>query len=257
MNQEKKDFGQKVLKRLEEKKIKPKPKWEFELKNYSVWLGVVLSLVASSLCFAVIFYMFKNSDWDLYQQTSHGFFEFIFFMIPYVWLFFLAILIFLVYFNLKHTKRGYRLSLQIIIAGAFLSSIILGLLFYGFGLGREIDEVFSHRVPFYNTLLRHRVMMWQSPEEGLLTGLVIEINGDKNFKLQDLRQKIWEIIADESLYGKTIELEPGVRVKVFGQKIKEDQFKAQIIRPILGPGGGLVPVGGMMTGPGFHIMINR
>ncbi|PJE60086.1 MAG: hypothetical protein COU85_00160 [Candidatus Portnoybacteria bacterium CG10_big_fil_rev_8_21_14_0_10_44_7] len=233
----KKNFNQGVLRKIKERALRPRPRWEFLFKNYAIWAGAVLALLVAGLAFAVILHMFLNNDWDLYRQTGSGFLAFLFLIIPYVWLLFLAILIALVYYDLRHTKKGYRLTLSTIIAAAFLASVILGGLFYNLGLGGQIDDLCSERIPFYNALLQHRILLWHNPLNGLLAGVIIKVEGGDIFLLKDLGQTTWRVLGADAQKPTRLEIVPGLRVKILGEVIGQQEFKATAIRPLVGPGG--------------------
>ena len=86
------DISRDVLKTIEEKHIKPKPRWTFLLKDYAIWILGAFSLIVGSLAFSVIIYMLKNNDWEVYRHLSGSLPGFVVITMPYFWLIFLAIL---------------------------------------------------------------------------------------------------------------------------------------------------------------------
>ena len=54
-------LSEKIFKQIQEKNIKPKPKWEFVIKNWLILVSGFLFLIISSLVFAVIIYLIQNS----------------------------------------------------------------------------------------------------------------------------------------------------------------------------------------------------
>ncbi len=236
-----KDLGAKVLEKIKEKKLRPKPKWEFLLKNYIIWGFSFLSLIIGSLASSVIFYMLIKNDWDFYMDISSSMPRFIFATLPYFWILFLLIFVVVINYNLKHTKKGYRYKLHYIVVGSVVFSIILGGLFYNIGVGQAIDDKLSEKVPLYTKYLNRRVQMWTNPERGLLSGIIISINSDKNFIIKDFKERIWNITADGAYIAPMIKVEEGKKINMFGKMQEgiddELSFAAKKILP-MGPGKG-------------------
>ncbi|MFH1427473.1 MAG: hypothetical protein ABIG60_03005 [Patescibacteria group bacterium] len=228
-----KDLSQIVLNKIKEKKINPKPKWEFILKNYTFWGVFVMSIIIGSLASSVLIHMMINNDWDLLREFSNNRLEFIFLTLPYIWFIILVLFITLAYYNFKHIKSGYRYKFEIIILASIIISILCGSLFYIIGFGQAIEYTFRENVPTYNMLMSPRDRVWLNPDKGLLIGKVINIESEENFNLEDLNLKIWQIMAEEAALGCHLELKLGYRVKVIGEKVNESQFRALIVRPFL------------------------
>ncbi|MDD5032263.1 MAG: DUF4149 domain-containing protein [Patescibacteria group bacterium] len=185
------DLVKEVLEKIKEKHIKPKPKWEFILEEYIIWIFAGASFLVGSLAVAVIIHMVRNNDWDLHDRVSGNLVSFIFATLPYFWLLILSAFIALAYYNFKHTKSGYRFSLRLLVISSILASVFLGVFFYSVGFGWTIDRMFSVRLPFYDRLIFHRRLIWDNPERGMMAGRIISDLGEGNFKLRDLDNKIW------------------------------------------------------------------
>lgn len=227
-----KDITQTVLETIKDKKIIPRPKWEFVMKNYFIWTVSIISLIIGSFAFAVIIYMFKNNDWDLYQQIGKNLLNFTLATLPYLWLIFLSLFIFLAYYNFKHTKSGYKYKLNLVIGGSIITSIILGILFYNIGFGQAIDNIFDEKIPVYRRLMMHRAAIWHQPDKGLLFGTIESIQAPDRFKLRDLKNNPWIVIHPSKDLRPLLILNQGLRIKIFGEKINDDSFKAKEIRPL-------------------------
>lgn len=229
-------FNREFLEKIKEEKITPKPKWHFLLKNYLVWGAGLASLIIGGVAFSVVIYLTRNNDWDAYKQAGESFGSFILLTIPYFWLVFLGLFVFLVYYNVKHTKNGYRYPLVIISLINVVASIVLGGAFYFLGVGRAIDEILGERAPFYGQIINQRMGYWINPEEGRLAGVVVSIESRDKFILLDLNKKDWWVVNKEDSVGKIIVGEP---IKMIGKRISENVFEAEQFFPALGPGGGM------------------
>jgi len=226
-----KNIIESVLATIKKKHLKPRPRWEFVLKNYFIWALTALTLIVGSLAFAVIIYLIKNNDWDLYRQINDGFLEFIILSLPYFWLIFLASFVLLAYYNFKHTKIGYKYHFHLILGATILISLLAGILFYNIGLGHAIDSVFNQKFPVYRRLMLQRAKIWDQPDKGLLFGIIQSVQEPNALQLQDLKNKSWLVIYRQAHFPPQLILKPGLRVKIFGQKINQNTFRAQHIRP--------------------------
>ena len=81
----KKDLSQKVLEEIKDKKIEPKAKWQFLLKDSFVWILFGLSIFVGALATAAAIFNIKFSDWDIYDRAPGGRFSFVMEVLPYFW----------------------------------------------------------------------------------------------------------------------------------------------------------------------------
>jgi len=223
-------LSQKILKVLEDKEIKPKAKWKFVLKNFLIWLITALFLILSSLAVSIIIYSLKNNDWSLQQKLGGGIFRFILISLPYAWLLFLILFIILIYTNFKQTKRGYKYKLSLIILISVLTSLILGFIFYTTGIAQAVESKLIDKVPVYRKI--HPMRIWQQPKQGFLGGKIFKLENDKGFKIYDIENKEWNIMSNQMLNRYKMMINTGTRVKIIGEKLDNNIFKAQEIYPM-------------------------
>lgn len=225
-----KDLSRVTLDKIKKKKIKPFSKWKFLLKNYFLWFVGVLSVLVGGLSSSVVFYILINNDWDIYKKMSSSLFSFIFLTLPYFWLIFLVIFVILADYYLKHTKYGYRFSLLKVVSASVFASIILGGIFYNIGMGKAMETEFSKRVPGYDRLFYGKEKLWMQAENGLLVGLIIEVEDSKNFVIMDLNNNKWKIEGDDLSEREISNIKIDSRVRIIG-KIKNDKvFIAKELR---------------------------
>ena len=184
-----KNLGKKILETIKKKHITPKPKWEFLLKDYFLWILTFLAMIIGGFAFSVIIYMFKNNDWDIYKYMDDSLLGFIFGTLPYFWILFLVIFIAAGHYNFKHTKKGYKYHLHLMIIVNILVSIFLGTILYDAGVGQAIDQALSERMPFYEKFINRRMMMWKQFEKGRLAGLIIEVEDVEYFTIKDYSRR--------------------------------------------------------------------
>lgn len=219
----------KIINKIREDKLEPKPRWHFLLKNYVIYLSGALALIFGALGVSVIIYLLKYNNWSMGSLSEEGVWGYIILTMPYFWLIFLAIFIFVLYYNLKHLKRAYRYPLKVIILLAFFSSIVLGEAFYLLGFGEKLDEELGSKSPLYQEVLNPQVNFWFQPEAGRLVGLAHSTaNG---LELIDPSGEIWEIVARDELMSlpEIVAYEP---LNIIGSIESDQVFKAQIIKSV-------------------------
>ncbi len=234
-----KEFDQKLVEKIKEEKIAPKPRWHFLLKNNVVWAIGALSLLIGAAAVSVMIYLLKYNGWELQEQTHKSLLEFFLLTLPYFWIIFLGIFIFILYYNLKHTKKGYRYPVWFIAVSGILSSIILGSIFYLLGVGQKIDNVLGERAPLYETVINRQIFFWFNPEEGRLAGIVASEVADGNFYIVDPEGNTWQISSSVNSDDPHFLdfLKAGEPISLIGQVIDDNRFKADVIRPLV-PGRG-------------------
>ncbi len=225
------NVSQKVFGEIKNKNIKPKPKWEFLLKDYFLWFLGIFSLVVGAFAFSVTVYMFENNDWDVHMDINGSFLEFALATLPYFWIVCLAAFILVARYNFQHTKKGYRRHLHLIIIGGVALSIVLGACLHSIGVGQLIDDVLSENAPFYNSLINKRKMTWIWPEKGLLAGVIISGDNYQHFWIRDFNNKDWNINGEGAFIMQRVEIKEDNKVRIIGEKLNGNNFKAHKIAP--------------------------
>jgi hypothetical protein len=226
-----KKFGEDLLHKLQDEKIHPKPKWQFRLKNYSIWGVGAFSLFLGATSVSLIVFMLANSDWDVYGRIDHEPFE-LFLLVPFFWIICLSILTFLVYYDVKHTKKGYRYSPILIISGVVGTSIFFGVIFHVAGVGKKVDDVMGRNVPYYDKVVNPNVNFWSQPERGRLSGMVIMQIKENDYVLVDREKGEWEILTEEVEQAPSFKLEIGQPTRLLGKALPEHKFTVVEILPM-------------------------
>lgn len=230
--QNKNNFSQKLLEIIKEKKVSPKPRWQFMLKDYAVWSLGVLCLLTGALVVSVAIYMVRGSDWGIYRQITGSLWEFILLTLPYFWLFLFALFLFAVYYNIKHTKKGYRYSLVATVGVAAMALLVFGGLFYQIGLGSRLDRALAGNAPFYDSVINRRIHFWSQPEQGRLSGLIIEVEDKQAIVLADRGRRQWLVRISNAEFMPGAEIKIGNSVRTLGEKIMENEFRANLVLPL-------------------------
>lgn len=226
-----KNFGEELLHKIKDEKIKPKPRWQFLLKNYVVWGFGVLALVFGALSTSIIFFMLRLSELENFGRAGAGPFDFLIFIIPLFWIICLAVFTAIVFYNFKHTKKGYQYSPLLILGGVISASILIGGLLFAMGFGKKVDDALGEHVPFYDRVMNPHIRFWSDPEHGRLMGLVAGSSKDEEYFLVDMDHKRWIVYTKDAKKIRDAKIEVGRPARFLGQKKSDNEFKAGEVLP--------------------------
>lgn len=249
------EFDKKIISKITKERLAPKPRWHFLLKNYVMWVAGGLALLIGAAAVSVMIYLFKHGNWELRAAAHKTFWEFFLLTLPYFWIMFLGLFIFIVYYNFKHTKKGYLYPLPFVVAGSILASLFLGLIFHQIGLGRIIDDALGRRAPFYGKVFNPQLDFWCAPEEGRLTGVVIDLESVASFSLLDPTGNDWQVLTEDGSQFSGVRV--GLPVRVVGRVDGKNKFYAEIIRPAGLPGRGFFAHPRMRGGERFDCRLDN
>lgn len=221
------EIGQKILDKIKEAHIKPKPKWEFLLKDYVFWFIFVVGIIIGSLAVSVVIFMLNHTDWQYYIVPGSPIQELLI-DLPTFWLAILIIFLLVAIYNIKHTKKGYRYNPLFIVLGSIIVSIVIGSGVYAIGGAEQLEDIFYQRFPIYHQIVNQRGRFFSDPDRGRLAGVIVEVTPN-TIIVQDFNGRIWQIATS------TDQFRPGQRVRLLGQQISEQDFNGQAIRPWFKP----------------------
>lgn len=228
------DLGRKVVEKIKEQKMCPVPRWRFLAKDGAVWGAFAVSVLIGSLAFSILLHIFAANGWHLYKYLHRGIIGYILITFPYIWFVFLVLFLALAYYNFRCTEKGYRPGTSLILGASVFASLFLGTVLFAWGLGGKIEDLVIANIPAYGQVVccHHRKDVWSQPEKGLLSGKILQIKDVRNFTLEDFRGVSWHIkeAGDEASGGK-LNIEPGIEVKMVGNKGKDHIFFFQEIWP--------------------------
>lgn len=223
MNSEK--FAHNILEKIKEKKVQPKSKWHFLLKDSVVWLLGGIALFVGAVAVAVMIYIMRTHDFELYSYVHEGSFKMYLVAIPYVWLILFIAFIVLADYQIRQTKQGYKYSLHTLIISGLLLSSLLGVLLYHIGFAEYLDEQLSEYSQAYREYVNPNFFMFED-DEHILFGKVMKVD-EGQFTLREPDGKEWFV---ELSYN--IPIRKGMRVRVIGKLGEEENiFEAEIVRP--------------------------
>jgi len=231
----KKEITSQVLEKIKKEDIRPEAKWKFLLKDYFVWGLFVSSIIIGALAVAVIIFGIKISDWDMYDRLAGGPIKFLIMTLSYFWLLIFVAFILVAYYNLKHTKKGYKYSIFTVISISLLATLLLGGFTYSVGLGEKLENNLVKRAHFYKGVEHKRQKMWNRAEEGFLSGRILEVR-EGGFDLEDVKRARWQILTEKADIMPMVILKDGNRIRIWGEKVNSSTFKAHKIIPWQKPG---------------------
>jgi len=231
-----KNLTEATVNKIKEEHIKPKPRWSFVAKNFTVWIFCLLLVLLGAISFSLIFYLIAQVDWDIAGPSGHGKTGLIFLTVPRLWLALIIIFLVSAFIAVRHTRKGYRLNGYVIVGGGLLLVSLLGLLVRYSRTDEKINRVFSQNIPNYHYLAGGKERQWSQPDLGFLGGEVIKVQ-ENNFDLKDFQGESWQISYDQdTLIKPSVELRPKEKIKVIGEKNDSERFHAREIRPWEGKG---------------------
>ena len=226
---DKKDLSTSVLNTIKEKKLQPKPKWTFLLKNWVWWLFAAASFVVGSITCAVIIFLISSGDFRFISvKGSHSLKALIIF-VPYLWIAVFGGFIGLIYYNIKHTKSGYKYKPSTVIIAMLIASIIGGAILNIKKVGQRVEDRVTKKFHHYRDA-HPRHGLWLRKEDGFLGGRIIEIIDKEklHFKVKNKEGEFMVIF----LGVKAVEIEEEMEVFMRGHidSDNENIFIAQIIQ---------------------------
>ncbi len=210
-------FAKRVLARIDEENLTPRPRWEFVFKNCVFWGLGGIAVVLGAFAFSAMLFEFENVDWRLALVTHRSLFAFFLDAAPFLWIGALALFLLIGYLNVRRTNHGYRYSLVLIAAGAVLTSLSLGAALYATGLGGLVEEGVGAYAPFHRPILVAERSWWLAPDKGLLAGYVVSAApGAVSFVLRDFSGALWHVDGNDLRASDLAAAARGGLVRVIG-----------------------------------------
>jgi len=221
--------SQKLLEKIQSEKIAQKPRKQFVLKNIFFWTLFAFSIVIGGLSFSVILFAFNQTDFDLLSHVPNSKIELFLGLLPFFWIISCFIFLLISIFGIRHTKTGYRYSPLLVFSSSIILSIILGTTLFLFGGAEKMERIFSETVPVYKSLEERKVSRWSRPEDGFLSGIIIEKN--ETITIIDWDEKEWKVDFKNATIRGRILLKKDEEVKMVGTMSENNIFVATRIGP--------------------------
>lgn len=191
-------FAALILDRIDAEKVTPRSKWYFIFKNDVFWGLGALCVAIGSLSIAVLLYALTSAEFSYYNATHDSLLDFLYDILPLVWILCLLVFITVGYVQIRWTSRGYRYPIFVIVGGSLALSVVGGTVLHYYGLGEMIERAVGARIPFHEPVYIEQQAMWLNPQRGVIAGDVLEIAGNgQSFSIQDFNGQVWMIHADD------------------------------------------------------------
>lgn len=212
-------ISDKALSLIKENQMKPIPRWEFVVKNWALWLGLSLSLILLMLGVAVSWF---------------GLIENI--ITPNWWIVVSIIFLTMAYLLFQKTKKSYlfvkwRVGLAIVLLGLLMGGIL-----FRIGVASRIDRGMESRFSLYRQMVPMRMVVWNRPESGYLSGKIVSVSDENDFVILDFNGKQWTVQSNNPIVRGRVKIVTGEEIKLIGEQKSENVFFGEEIRPWNGMG---------------------
>lgn len=211
-----------VLTRIASEGVKPSPKYVFFARNVVFAAVAFLAVIVGSLAIAVSIFTSLHAGWEYYELTHQNRLTFTVSILPYIWISVLLGTLVLGYFNLRHTKRGYRYSASWVFIGLVFASTLGGVVLYNFNLGRVLDEEAAQYLPRYRSSVGLQQDFWHAPELGRIIG-VVSVVGSSTIAITDIDGITWNIDTEVLPVPDQKRLETGRDVRLIALIDQDDR----------------------------------
>ena len=222
-------LSEKIVGKIKEEKVKPKPRWHFMVMHLFLISTIVLSIIFGSMAFAVIIRKITLTDWELARLSAGGSIRPIIQLLPYLWFIFVILAIFIADRLFKKTKTGHRRKPWMILLGSVLLSMNFGYIFFITHFDQPFEKTFRNHLPYYQLMEEKQHGLFIAPEKGLLAGKIIEINTENNWMIIDFKRHEWLVDVSSAEFKTHFEPEIGLMVGIMGKTQKRGQFEATVV----------------------------
>ena len=222
-----------VFSRIKDEGITPKQKWRFLCEESGIWTLFLLALLIGSGAVAATIFSQLHVGWEYYEATHDNTLTFLVETLPHLWLLVLGGMVWFGYYQLRHTKKGYRYPLWGIVVVSIAGSVVGGVVLHSFGYGHVVDHKLGKYIPTHKSALFMQEALWQNPAEGRLYGTLSF--GTTTYTLTDKENKTWQlVVGTASPHDQTL-LRVGESVRVLGYASSSDDSYFHICHVVPAP----------------------
>ncbi|MCK9361164.1 hypothetical protein M0Q28_02945 [Patescibacteria group bacterium] len=191
-------LADKIIDRIEQEGVVPKPRWQFSATNQFFWVIWALSLVFAAAAAAAMIFALANAGWEFRSVTHDGFFSYLVDVLPVFWIAAMLVFVLLAYENLKRTKLGYRYPVRLIVGVGVIGSLVGGAALFAGGLGENVEENVGRHIPMYRPAVEAQRRFWVNPSKGLLGGEITQADPEyATFTVRTFDGGMWVVNGDE------------------------------------------------------------
>jgi len=234
------NISKNVLDKIKQDKIKPIPHWQFVLLHIVTWLGLVASIVLGSFAVGIVLREIFSTDWQNVHRIGQSGIPGFVLILPYIWFLTLGLTLFLSSLLIKHINKGYKFRPFMIIGGSILISILFGSILYATHTSDNFEQAIRDNFRPYKSFQEAKEGMWMAPENGVIIGIIIEIDPEIMLVINDITGQKWLINIEEANIPTRFNPSIGNGIMAIGELIDDNLFRADEIRmrdPNRIPGG--------------------
>ena len=210
-------LAKRVLTKIEYEHLTPSPRWKHFLHNGIFWSAVILATIIAAFAATAAIFVFTNTGWEYATITHNSVLAFLLASLPWLWLMILAFFVFAGYWNIRHTRYGYRYRLPLVVIGLVFVVLLVGSALFAAGFGQTVEEGIGSYMPFYRPFLNEEQSWWSRADHGLLIGTITSVSPDfSSFTLRTKSGKIWFIDASDLRTHDITILARGGMVRIVG-----------------------------------------
>lgn len=219
-----------VLDKIKIRKIKPRSRWYFRLKNILLWSTVVFSVGLGGLASGIVLQEFFGVDWEVARQLTRGSFAAFLLVLPYVWLGGLLLTLVLATWVYTSTEKGYRYRPSWILGVTIFVSLLAGVFFWATGVSNSFEKWIHKNFRPYTEWQQRRERRFFAPEQGILPGKVVKIQPNDTLILRDPTGQLWTIDLSAARAKNNFVPRVDFPLLVKGVKTGKAQFQAQKVQ---------------------------
>lgn len=218
---------EKIIAAIDRKKVTPRPKWYFALRNTALWIPGIITTLLGAYTVAGVLYGLLHAHWEnrLYMQYS-GPLVFIA-IIPLLWVISFILFLFITLALLRKTNRGYRHTAMQLLLLSLTSSILIGILFYAV-TASSTDGVETY---YRHPTEQEQEQVWNNPDQGRISGIVTNISNN-TVQITGFDGSLWNVTLDTTSTGNDqLLLHTGNAIRIVGIENSENTFVACRVLP--------------------------
>ena len=206
-----------ILKRLESEGITPRARIYFLAHEYALWGAWGATVLLGSISLAVLSFSSVYMGYALYEATHDNLLTFLIDSLPLLWLGAVVLMVVAAYFNMRHTKKGYKYPVILVIGSSLGFSVLGGVVLHYLGAGFYLDRFLGEVTGAYESRMEFEAHLWQAPKLGRLVGhaeLPDEAGAIKGLLFTDIEDESWQLIPEGLSEREAEMLRSGRKVKI-------------------------------------------
>ena len=197
--QKKEILKDRLLDCIEKDGVCPRPKMFFQCRECLVWFLWLISVVIGAFAVAVSLFVLSRNQYALYEATHDNFLTFAVEALPVLWLIVFGLMSVVAIYNLRHTAKGYRYPVSVILASSVVVSLAMGAALQLIGFGYNVDNFMGKNMDRYMSQEKVEAKLWQNPVEGRLMGrqVLSTLSPTTTVVFEDINGERWQITVEE------------------------------------------------------------